>query len=205
MGGMDFYAGRQGLPALMRRHQDLNITSEEAEEWLRVMNEAMDEMEKERELTKNPLVEGRPKMTPLPRKLLMNYFRYLAYYLVAAEETRRSFVAMGGEDLPVEREVMGCPHMNGKLRRKAQQERERVMKMEESERVIMAACEEEQRAWEAEEARRKLQRDLFGAMGGGDGDGENEEDDDDWMNDDGGAWGAEDVEEAGDDGVPIID
>ena len=30
---MDFYATRQGLPALLRRHQHMNIEQADAEEW----------------------------------------------------------------------------------------------------------------------------------------------------------------------------
>jgi len=69
------------------------------------MHECMDEMEKEKMLTPNPLIEGKPKMTPLPHRLIMNYFTYLAYYLVAAEETRRSVCEMAGDDLEIVRKV----------------------------------------------------------------------------------------------------
>jgi hypothetical protein len=65
----------------------------------------MDEMEKEKMLTPNPLIEGKPKMTPLPRRMIMNHFTYLAYYLVAAEETRRSMCDMAGDDLEIVRKV----------------------------------------------------------------------------------------------------
>ena len=69
------------------------------------MHECMDEMEKEKMLTPNPLIEGKPKMTPLPRRMIMNHFTYLAYYLVAAEETRRSMCDMAGDDLEIVRKV----------------------------------------------------------------------------------------------------
>jgi len=192
MGGMDFYASRQGMASLLRRHQDLNVEQEDAEEWLRLMNAAMDEMENEKMPTKNPLIEGKPKMTPVPRKMIMNYFRFIAYYLVAAEETRRSMVDMMGADLEIVRKVKGCPHLTAKVEMEEKRVADAAAAVREAEEK--AAAEAAEAARVEAEIKRKAELDAALATAFA-GSGDADDDDDDDMNLDMG-WG---------DDVPVLE
>jgi truncated hemoglobin YjbI len=106
-GGMDFFTSRLGMPSLLRRHQKLDIQVHHAEEWLRLMQGAMDDLEAEKP----------PKLSTKPRRILTHFFSYLAYYLVAGAEATKRAVGCGAQDKHSIEEVgygqripLGCPH-----------------------------------------------------------------------------------------------
>ena len=86
LGGEDFYSNRRGLPALLARHSNINITTELAEMWLAYMRKAMD------------FVESEKKIKKLPRNMIEDHLRYCAYYLVAGSELTRMQLATGRQD-----------------------------------------------------------------------------------------------------------
>ena len=72
-GGHTFYGTRRGNMSLVGRHAHLTITADKAEKWLKHMDALIDEL-----FLKN-------EISALHRALLLDYFAWTAYYLVAAQ------------------------------------------------------------------------------------------------------------------------
>eukprot|EP00898_Chlorokybus_atmophyticus_P007041 jgi/Chlat1/7338/Chrsp59S06955 len=83
MGGPNLYSERKGHPALIGRHGPYAVTEAAAERWLHHMQAAL------------KLV---PEIDANSNKIMMDYFRHTAYFLVVGKElvNRQRLVGYGG-------------------------------------------------------------------------------------------------------------
>ncbi|CAK9225366.1 unnamed protein product [Sphagnum troendelagicum] len=70
-GGPPLYSQRKGHPALIGRHAPFAITEQAAVRWLEHMQAAID---------------STPEIDPDSRKLMLNFLKHTAYFLVAGKE-----------------------------------------------------------------------------------------------------------------------
>ena len=77
-GGPPLYNHRKGHPGLMMRHVDFNVTEGGAKRWLEHMSAALQEM------------AVPPGADPDAKEALMDFFRYMAFFLVAGQCARQA-------------------------------------------------------------------------------------------------------------------
>ena len=75
-----------GMPNLVQAHREIEMTVRSAQKWCDYMEETIDEL-----VTEKIILEKF-------RNILMNYFKYTAYNLVAAQEAQCLMVKMGCRD-----------------------------------------------------------------------------------------------------------
>lgn len=97
-GGPSYYSDRKGHPNLIMRHAHLEITSRTAERWLEHMEESLGELE-----NNDAIINHKQK------QILMNHFRYQAYYLVAAQEAKEELGAGGPVPPNADEKTAKCP------------------------------------------------------------------------------------------------
>jgi truncated hemoglobin YjbI len=85
-GGPCYYFDRRGHSNLILKHSDYAITEESAEKWLELMNLSINEFEEF-------------EISLLDKVKLRNYFRYTAFYLVAAQEIQLSMTKLRTDDI----------------------------------------------------------------------------------------------------------
>lgn len=88
LGGSTFYSQRQGMPSLIRRHSNVEITRRTADKWIDYMAESLEEMEVGGEIDKKEC------------DMLMDHLKFTAYFLVAAQEAQVLSVKLGCQDVP---------------------------------------------------------------------------------------------------------
>ena len=98
LGGPSYYSDRKGHPNLIMRHAHLEITSRTAERWLEHMEESLGELE-----NNDAIINHKQK------QILMNHFRYQAYYLVAAQEAKEELGAGGPVPPNADEKTAKCP------------------------------------------------------------------------------------------------
>jgi truncated hemoglobin YjbI len=99
LGGPSYYTDRKGHPNLIKRHAHVEITSRTAERWLDYMEESLGELEN------NDAIINHKQKT-----ILMNHFRYQAYYLVAAHEAKEELSAGGPVPPNADELTAKCPY-----------------------------------------------------------------------------------------------
>ena len=72
-GGHSAYSDRRGLPCLVNRHTEINISAAAADRWLDLMEDTLDEMADD--------------FDDDTREKMMYFFRYTAFLFVANAET----------------------------------------------------------------------------------------------------------------------
>ena len=98
LGGPSYYSDRKGHPNLIKRHHHLEMTSRTAERWLDHMEESLEELE-----SKENIINHKQKT------IMMNHFRYQAYYLVAAQEAREDMSTGGPVPPNCDETTSRCP------------------------------------------------------------------------------------------------
>ncbi len=83
-GGPSYYSDQKGHPSLIRRHVHFDVNTSSAEKWLDCMEGSLEEMDAIRDETKEKM---------------MNYFRFTAYFLVAAQEGQALMSEMADYDV----------------------------------------------------------------------------------------------------------
>lgn len=83
-GGPNYYADRRGTPNLMTRHAYTHMNKYFVERWLEIMEAAIKEMSEYINVDN--------------KDIMMNYFKFTCYYMVAAQEAQEVCAAMAGED-----------------------------------------------------------------------------------------------------------
>ena len=127
LGGPSYYSDRKGNPNLNIRHAHLGITSRSAERWLEHMEEALGELENS---------EG--VINHKQKTILMNHFRYQAYYLVAAQEAQDEMGAGGPVPPNADEKTAKCPYptysqLDGPLPYEIEAERQKQLAEQENE------------------------------------------------------------------------
>ena len=88
IGGSTFYSQRQGLPSLIRRHSNVEVSRRTADKWIDYMAEALEELEVEGEIAKKDC------------DVLLDHLKFTASFLVAAQESQVLSVKLGCQDTP---------------------------------------------------------------------------------------------------------
>lgn len=83
LGGESYYADRKGIPNLLEIHAKMEINEKKAERYLDHMEEVLTEFENSEDISAKH------------KKMIMNYFRFNAYMLVAAQEASENFIDDG--------------------------------------------------------------------------------------------------------------
>ena len=84
LGGPTYYTDRKGVPSLMKMHYNVEITPRTAEKWLEYMETTLEEMVAE--------------IDEPTRDILMAYFRFTAYFMVASQEAMAVMVKFKHHD-----------------------------------------------------------------------------------------------------------
>ena len=79
----NYYTTRFGYFKLIEKHMNINVSPSNAELWLDYMSDAMD---------------GNDALLDEEREMLMNYFRFTAYYLVAAQQKQNEDILLMTDD-----------------------------------------------------------------------------------------------------------
>jgi truncated hemoglobin YjbI len=92
LGGESYYSSRKGNPNLIVRHAKFEMSARVAEKWLGHMYDVLEDME---------VVDELPVINETCREILMNFFRFTAYLMVAAQEEQWiNFQKRDDDDVP---------------------------------------------------------------------------------------------------------
>jgi len=72
LGGSNYYTERKGLPNIHLKHEHIRIDRRAAQRWLKHMQDTLEELEE--------------SIGTDYSNVLLNYFKYFAYYLVISQE-----------------------------------------------------------------------------------------------------------------------
>lgn len=84
LGGPSYCTDRKGVPSLIRIHYNHEISPRTAEKWLEIMETTLEEMVAE--------------IDEQTRDVLMSFFRFSAYYMIASQEAQATMVKFAHHD-----------------------------------------------------------------------------------------------------------
>ena len=84
LGGPSYYTDRKGIPSLIKMHYNVEMTPRTAEKWLEYMETTLEEMVSE--------------IDEPTRDVLMAYFRFSAYFMIASQEASAVMVKFAHHD-----------------------------------------------------------------------------------------------------------
>jgi len=84
LGGPSYYTDRKGIPSLLKMHYNFEISPRTAEKWLEYMETTLEEMVTE--------------IDEPTRDVLMAFFRFSAYFMIASQEAQATMVKFAHHD-----------------------------------------------------------------------------------------------------------
>ncbi len=85
IGAQSYYSDRKGFPALIHRHTYFQISQKYAEKWLDHFEESLEALSED---------DG-GAVSDKNKAILLDFMRYTAYYLVAAQNLQRDMSKQG--------------------------------------------------------------------------------------------------------------
>ena len=85
LGGGDYYSSRKGIPLIPLRHNHLKIDRRSSQRWMKHMQDTLEDMNDHESLTAEQV------------KVLLNYFKYMASFLVLCQEMNQENLELNDE------------------------------------------------------------------------------------------------------------
>jgi hemoglobin len=98
MGGPSYYSDRKGTPGLIKRHAHIEMSPRTAERWLEYMDETLEEFEINKDISARQ------------REMMMSYFRWQSYFLVASQEASYQMSEEGPSPPNLDKPGLSCPY-----------------------------------------------------------------------------------------------
>jgi truncated hemoglobin YjbI len=98
LGGPSYYSDRKGNPSLIHKHANFEMSPRTAERWLEYMDETLEEVENNKDISSKE------------REIMMAYFRWQAYLLVASQEASHQMSAEGPNPPNTDKPGSECPY-----------------------------------------------------------------------------------------------